>query len=56
MVSAPHHAGVLMYFPDVDLLQDLVILNSQVVYDSVTELILRAMSFDNVGQARAEKF
>ena len=51
-----HHAGVLMYFPDVHLLQDLVILDSQVVYDSVTELILRAMSFDNVGQARAEKF
>ena len=51
-----HHAGVLMYFPDVALLQDLVILDSQVVYDSVTELILRAMSFDNVGQARAEKF
>ena len=51
-----HHAGVLMYFPDVALLQDLVILDSQVVYDSVTELILRAMSFDNVGQTRAEKF
>ena len=51
-----HHAGVLMYFPDVALLQDLVILDSQVVYDSVTELILRAMSFDNVGQARTEKF
>ena len=51
-----HHAGVIMYFPDVALLQDLVILDSQVVYDTVTELILRAMSFDNVGQARAEKF
>ena len=51
-----HHAGVLMYFPDVDMLQDLVILDNQVVYDSVTELILRAMSFDNVGQVRAEKF
>ena len=51
-----HHAGVLMYFPDVDMLQDLVILDNQVVYDSVTELILGAMSFDNVGQIRAEKF
>ena len=51
-----HHAGVLMYFPDVALLQDLVILDNQVVYDSVSELILGAMSFDNVGQARAEKF
>ena len=26
------------------------------MYDSATELILRSMSFDNVGQARAEKF
>ena len=50
-----HHAGVLMYFPDI-LLADLVLLDSQVVYDSVTFLILRAMSFDNVGQARAEMF
>ena len=51
-----HHAGVLMYFPDIHLLADLVILDSQVVYDSVTFLILGAMSFDSVGQARAEKF
>ena len=51
-----HHAGVLIYFPDVPLLQDLVILDNQVVYDSVTELILGAMSFGNVGQVRTEKF
>ena len=51
-----HHAGVLMYFPDIPQLADLVILDSQVVYDSVTFLILGAMSFDSVGQARAEKF
>ena len=51
-----HHAGVMMYFPNVRLLQDLVILDKQVVYDSVTFLILRAMSFGNVGQACSEKF
>ena len=51
-----HHAGVMMYFPNVPLLEDLVILDSQVVYDSVTFLILRAMTFDNVGQACSEKF
>ena len=51
-----HHAGVMMYFPNVPLLQDLVILDTQVVYDSVTFLILRAMSFDFVGQACSEKF
>ena len=51
-----HHAGVVMYFPNVPLLEDLVILDCQVVYDSVTFLILRAMSFDNVGQVCSEKF
>ena len=51
-----HHAGVMMYFPNVPLLEDLVILDSQVVYDSVTFLILRSMNFDNVGQACSEKF
>ena len=51
-----HHAGVLMYFPDIPLLADLVILDSQVVYDSVTFLILGAMSFSSVGQAKTEKF
>ena len=51
-----HHAGVMMYFPDVPGLEDLVIIDIQVVYDSVTNLILRAMSFDRVGQATAEKF
>ena len=51
-----HHAGVIMYFPKVPLLQDLVILDTQVVYDSVTFLIFRAMSFDNVDQACLEKF
>ena len=45
-----------MYFPNDPLLQDLVILDTQVVYDSVTFLILRAMSFGNVGQACSEKF
>ena len=51
-----HHAGVIMYFPNVPLLEDLVILDSQVVYDSVSFLILRAMSFDNVGKAFSKKF
>ena len=51
-----HHAGVMMYFPNVLGLEDLVIIDIQVVYDSVTNLILRAMSFDRVGQVIAEKF
>ena len=37
-------------------MEDFVIIDIQVVHDSVTSLILRAMSFGNVGQATAEKF
>ncbi len=51
-----HHAGVLMYFPSVPCLEDLVIIDTQVVYDSITGVILKAMSFDSVGQAKAKRF
>ena len=51
-----HHAGVMMYFPNVPLLEDLVILDTQVVYDSVNCLLVRAMSFDNVGKYCLDKF
>ncbi len=51
-----HHAGVLMYFPSVPGLEDLVIIDIQVVYDSITGVILEAMSFDSVGQATAKRF
>ena len=51
-----HHAGVMMYFPKVEGLEDLVILDPQVVYDSVTELILRALRFEKVGKAVSERF
>ncbi len=51
-----HHAGVLIYFPSVPGLEDLVIIDIQVVYDSITGVILKAMSFDSVGQATSERF
>ncbi len=51
-----HHAGVLMYFPSVPGLEDLVIIDTQVVYDSITGVILKAMSFESVGQATSERF
>ena len=51
-----HHAGVLMYFPNIPELKDLVIIDVQIVYDSVTILILRAMSFDKVGHKNAQEF
>ena len=51
-----HHAGVLMYFPSVPGLEDLVIIDVQVVYDSITGVILEAMSFGKVGKATADRF
>ena len=51
-----HHAGVMMYFPDIPELKNLVIIDTQVVYDSVTIFILRAMSFDKVGHKDAMMF
>ena len=51
-----HHAGVMMYFPNVPELKDLIIIDIQIVYDSVTILILRAMSFDEASHKDAEEF
>ena len=51
-----HHAGVLMYFPGIPELKDLVITDTQVVYDSVTHLIIRIMSYDDVSHKDDEEF
>ena len=51
-----HHAGVIMYFPNIPGLKDLIIIDTQVVYDSVIILILKAMSFDKVGHRDAKEF
>ena len=51
-----HYAGVIMYFNNIPVLKDLVIIDIQVVYDSVTILIIKAKSFDEVGRKDAQKF
>ena len=51
-----HHAGVMMYFPSIPELKNLIIIDIQVVYDSVTILILRAMSFEESRHKDAEEF
>ena len=50
------HAGVMMYFPNIPELKDLVIIDIQIVYDSVTVLILRAMNYEEVGHCNAKEF
>ena len=52
-----HHAGVLMYFPKLEELNDTVICDTQVVYDSATNLIVDTFRFSSgVGVAASEKF
>ena len=51
-----HHAGVLMYFPNLPELVDTVICDTQVVYDSATNLIVNTFRFGPVPKAAVEKF
>ena len=51
-----HYAGLLMHFPNLPELRDSVICDTQIVYDSVTHLIVNTYKFDNVSMAALEKF
>ena len=51
-----HYAGVLMYFPKLPELKDTVICDTQVVYDSTTNLIVNTFKFGSVGMAASERF
>ena len=52
-----HHCiGVLMYYPDVEELKDVVICDPQIVFDSVTELILNTFKFKVVRKFACDKF
>ena len=51
-----HHAGVLMYFPNLPELKETVICNIQIVFDSVTNLIINAFKFGRMGVAASERF
>ena len=50
-----YHAGILMHFPEVKDLEDIVIVDTQVIYDSITRLILIAYKkTDGINQYQAE--
>ena len=51
-----HHAGILMHFPNIPELKNLVILDNQIVPDSVTRIIFETMKSDKVSKAAREKF
>ena len=51
-----HYAGVLMYFPDLTELKDTVICDTQIIYDSVTNLIINTFKFGSVSKWASERF
>ena len=51
-----HYAGLLMHFPELPELSDSVICDLQIVYDSVTHLIVNTYKFGHVSKAASEKF
>ena len=51
-----HQAGLLMHFPDLPELRDSVICDLQIVYDSVTHLIVNTYQCGHIHQAASERF
>ena len=51
-----HCVGALMHFPDIEEIKDVVICDPQVVFDSVTDLILNSFTFELVGKLASENF
>ena len=51
-----HCVGMLMHFPEVEEIKDIVICDPQVIFDSVTELILNSFTFEKVSKQTCDKF
>jgi len=51
-----HCVGVLMHFPEVNEIKDIVICDLQVVFDSVTDLILNSFKIENVSKQACDLF
>ena len=51
-----HHVGVLLYYPELEVLKGTVICDMQIVFDSATNLIKNVFKFRNVGQKASERF
>ena len=51
-----HYVGTLMHFPDIEEIKDIVICDVQVVFDSVTDLILNSFKLDLVSKQVCDKF
>ena len=51
-----HCVGILMHFPEIEEIKDIVICDPQVIFDSVTNLILNSFTFEKVSKQACDKF
>ena len=51
-----NRAGTIMYYPDVEGLDDIIITNIQLVFDRITELMTSCFTFKNLGASTEEEF
>ena len=51
-----NRAGTIMYYPDVEGLEDIIITNIQLVFDRITELMTSCFTFKNLGPSAEKVF
>ena len=51
-----NRAGTIMYYPDVEGLEDIIITNIQLVFDRITELMTSCFTFKNLGPSSEKEF
>ena len=50
-----HRVGIIMYYPNVKGLEDIIITDLQLVFDRITNLITTCFTFEQLGSAAVEK-
>ena len=48
--------GILRYYPDITELREIIFVNSQILFDKVSELVTRSFSFEQAGKFKSEQF
>ena len=51
-----HQMGMVRYYPNVKEVKDLVICDLQILFDSITNIIVDTFTFDKAGEAGKQKF
>ena len=51
-----NRAGTVMYYPNVEGLEDIIITNIQLVFDRITELMTSCFTFKNLGDSTEREF